>query len=274
MKHFEQSKRVRSGVLGISIDVLDWQAALERIQIWASSRESRAVFLCNVHSIMTARRDPEFASAIERADLAAPDGAPIAWYLRMKGFAGQERISGPDLMWRCCERAAENGQSIFLYGSTPRTLEGLEARLNTDFPSLVIAGKISPPFRELTTAEADLIVHQINASGASIVWVALGCPKQELWINQNRERIKGVVLGVGAAFDFHSGMVRRAPKIFQRCGMEWFHRLIQEPRRLAGRYFITNTLFLATLTAAGLKRLRVHCLNRLRCRSSRGPGLY
>ncbi|MEO6664301.1 MAG: WecB/TagA/CpsF family glycosyltransferase [Rubrivivax sp.] len=178
------------------------------------------------------------------ADMATPDGAPIAWMLRRAGAAGQTRISGPDLMADCCGLAAQRGESIFLYGGTEDTLERLRARLLQRWPSLKIAGWLSPPFRTLTPAEDEAHIRQINASGAGSVWVGLGCPKQERWMAAHRGRILAVMVGVGAAFEFHAGTVSRAPLWMRNNGLEWLFRLAQEPRRLGRRYLVTNTLFI------------------------------
>lgn len=235
--------RLRVPVIGTMIDVLPWPDALQRIHDWAALRESRVVCICNAHSVVTASRDPEFFTALECADMATPDGAPVAWMLRRQGHPAQQRINGPDLMWRYCEQAAQRHERMFLYGSTPSTLEALERKLKAELPGLVIAGHLSPPFRPLTAAEDEADVAAINASGAGLVWVSLGCPKQELWMAAHVGRVHAVMIGVGAAFDFHAGTVSRAPAWMRRNGLEWLHRLASEPRRLWRRYLVTNTLF-------------------------------
>ncbi len=176
--------------------------------------------------------------------MATPDGAPVAWMLRRLGYLDQQRINGPDLMLRYCAAAAVRGESIFLFGSTPQVLGTLKRKLEERFPGLLVAGMISPPFRPLTEEEDAKIVAEINASGAGTVWVGLGCPKQEKWMAAHRGRIHAVMIGVGAAFDYHAGAIARAPQWMQRNGLEWLHRLFTEPRRLARRYFVTNSLFI------------------------------
>ena len=161
----------------------------------------------------------------------------------MLGHAGQQRINGPDLMWKYCEQAQYRDESVFFYGSSEATLALLKTKLLSAFPTLKIAGVISPPFRTLTSAEDMAIIEQINTSGAGVVWVSLGCPKQELWMAEHRGRINAVMVGVGAAFDYHAGTLKRAPLWMQHNGLEWFYRLVSEPRRLWKRYLITNTLF-------------------------------
>jgi N-acetylglucosaminyldiphosphoundecaprenol N-acetyl-beta-D-mannosaminyltransferase len=185
----------------------------------------------------------EFDHIIEEADIVTPDGAPVAWMLSRFGYPGQQRINGPDLMWRYCEKAAMTGEPIYLYGGMPETLDILQRRLMQTFPGLLIAGAYSPPFRELMKEEDETVVARINASGARTVWVSLGCPKQEKWMAAHRGRIQAVMIGVGAAFDYHAGTLNRAPKWMQNAGFEWLHRLISEPRRLWKRYLITNTVF-------------------------------
>lgn len=242
-------------MLGTQIDALDWEHCVDRITEWATGRESRCVCMCNVHSIVTARREPAFKQIIDGADLALPDGAPIAWYLRRHGSPGQERINGPDLMWRCCIRAAERGLSVFLYGCRMETLRRLKAHLVREVPGIRIAGSHAPPFRRLTSAEDARIVRMIEVSGAQIVFVALGCPKQEAWAAAHRGRIRAVMIGVGAAFDYHAGTLRRAPLWMQNAGLEWLYRLVAEPGRLWRRYLVSNTLFCAYLLQ-GLLRSR------------------
>jgi N-acetylglucosaminyldiphosphoundecaprenol N-acetyl-beta-D-mannosaminyltransferase len=230
-------------VLGARIHVADWRTALDTLARWARARDSRYVCICNVHSIVTASRDPAFATALEGADLATPDGAPVAWMLRRLGFSRQQRINGPDLMWKYCAEAGTNGTSVFLYGSTPETLMRLREALRRAFPDLQIAGSYSPPFRALSAQEDAEVVDMINASGAGVVWVSLGCPKQELWMAEHRDQVSATMVGVGAAFDYIAGTVKRAPHWMQRAGLEWLHRLASEPRRLWRRYLITNSLF-------------------------------
>ena len=231
-------------VLGAPIDVLSPAEAVARIAAWALRRESRVVCMCNVHSVVTASKDPEFMRVIEAADMAAPDGAPVAWMLRRLGAAAQTRVAGPELMLQYCAHAAACGESLFLYGGTEATLRRLQSRLCQRWPALQIAGALAPPFRILTAAEDDAIVETINASGAATVWVGLGCPKQELWMAAHRTRVQAVMIGVGAAFDFHAGTRPRAPEWMRKRGLEWLFRLATEPRRLGRRYAVTNLAFM------------------------------
>lgn len=242
---FIRSDRIRTivPILCTPIDVITWVGALSQLTNWAANNESRYVCICNVHSVVTASQDVEFGRVVREADMATPDGAPVAWMIRKLGHVGQQRINGPDLMWKYCEQVQNRVESVFFYGSTEETLEILKDKLWVAFPRLNIAGAISPPFRKLTAEEDDDIVAQINASGAGTVWVSLGCPKQEMWMAAHRGRINAVMVGVGAAFDYHAGTIKRAPKWMQDNSLEWFYRLLTEPRRLWKRYFVTNTLF-------------------------------
>lgn len=237
--------RTSARVLGARIDALSWSQALDRIGGWAAARESRYVCICNAHSIVTADRDAEFAKAIEASDMATPDGAPVAWMLRRLGHPAQKRINGPDLMWRYLGGLGEDSPPIYLYGGTEETLAALRARIVAAFPKVTVAGCHSPPFRELTAEEDAAAVARINASGAGTVWVGLGCPKQERWMAAHRGRVNAVMIGVGAAFDFHAGRIRRAPLWMREHGFEWLHRLASEPGRLWRRYLVTNTVFMA-----------------------------
>ena len=234
-------------LLGTRIDALSWEQAVGRIVRWAQASASKMVCLCNVHSLVTASRDTELAAALGGSDMNSPDGAPLAWLMRRRGWPEQQRMSGPDLMWKLLAEAERLQLPVFLLGGAPATLDKLMLSLGSAFPALPIAGSLSPPFRELGDDENARIADTINASGARIVLVGLGCPKQEKWMAAQRGRINAVMLGVGAAFDYHAGTTLRAPIAWQRAGFEWLYRLAQEPARLARRYLVTNTLFLLAL---------------------------
>lgn len=236
-------RRDGKAILEAFIDALTWEQTIRQIAAWAAARESRYVCICNVHSVVTTTRDVEFKIAVNNADMATPDGAPIAWALRRLGHAGQERINGPDLMLKYLAEAERRDQVVFFYGSTERTLSRLRLALARRFPLLRVGGAYAPPFRPLTCEEDDAVVDMINDSGAHVVFVGLGCPKQEKWMAEHRGRVRAVMIGVGAAFDYHSGVVRRAPLWWQKHGLEWLYRLGSEPRRLFKRYMVTNALF-------------------------------
>ena len=249
---------VRSGanILGSHIDALSWEDAINTICGWALNRESRYVTLCNVHSVVTALLEDNHRSDLNAADMATSDGMPVTWSLRKLGFAKQQRINGPDLMWNYCEKAERTGQKIFFYGSTNTVLALLEDKLKAAFPELQIAGMYSPPFRELTETEDKEVIERLNASGANVIFIGLGCPRQESWMFQHRGKINAVMIGVGAAFNYHAGTIKRAPLWMQNAGLEWLHRLASDPRRLWKRYLVTNSIFIVAMTAQllGLKK--------------------
>lgn len=241
-EHVVTTLRTTGRILGAHIDAVSPEAAIERLLVWARAHESRYATICNCHVVVSASRDAAYGQIINDADMATPDGEPVAWMLRRLGHAGQPRICGPDLMWALCEQAAATALPVYCYGSTEATLGLLETRLRAAFPALAVTTE-SPPFRALTDDEDAAVVARINASGAGIVFVGLGCPKQERWMAEHRGRVNAVMIGVGAAFDFHAGTVRRAPTWMRRHGLEWLHRLASEPQRLWRRYLVTNTLF-------------------------------
>jgi N-acetylglucosaminyldiphosphoundecaprenol N-acetyl-beta-D-mannosaminyltransferase len=240
--------RKGQAVLGTWVDAVGWGDTMHQILAWGAACESRYICICNVHSVVTATRDPEFKKALSGADLTTSDGAPIAWALRQLGFPAQERIAGPDLMWRYLREAERVGQTIFLYGSTNDTLVKLRSSIARDFPGVRLVGMKSPPFHSASPAEDESEVAEINRSGANVVFVGLGCPKQEKWMAAHLGKVNALMIGVGAAFDYHAGKLNRAPLWMQRYGLEWLHRLGSEPRRLMGRYLVTNTLFIVGIS--------------------------
>lgn len=248
-----QHLRPRREVLGVAVDAIGRGTSRARLMAWARARESRYACFCNVHSVVTATRDPQHRLVLAGADLVAPDGAPVAWTVRAKGRPHQERVDGPGTMWRLCGDAEAKGVKIGLYGGTAATLEALAARLAQRYPRLQIAYLWSPPFRTLSQEEDEAVCEAINRSGVGLLFVGLGCPKQELWMAEHRGRIPAVMLGVGAAFEFLAGTAPRAPRWMRQSGLEWLHRLAGNPRRLAGRYLVTNTMFVAKTAAEALR---------------------
>lgn len=192
---------------------------------------------------MTAYWSRVYQNVINHAALVTPDGMPLVWALRLLGVKGQQRVYGPDLMLAWCERAAELGLPIYLYGSTDHTLQKLQAYLQNRFPGLPIAGCHAPPFRPLTPEEEEADIQRMYQSGAKVVFLGLGCPKQEQWMYRNRGKFPCVMIGVGAAFAFFSGEVQQAPRWMMKFGLEWLYRFIQEPKRLWQRYLINNPAF-------------------------------
>lgn len=237
-------------VLGIEISVTSVDEVCGVCRDWIASRRPSApavglaVFLCNVHSIMTGVLHRRFGSTLNEADIAAPDGMPVAWALRSFGEPVADRVYGPDLMLALCAQAARESHRIYLYGGREELLPVLSGKLRERFPGLRIAGAYSPPFRPLTAAEDAACTSAIRAADPDIVFVGIGAPKQERWIAQHRSSVPCVWAGVGAAFDFHAGRVRQAPRAMQSAGLEWLFRLCMEPLRLWKRYLLLNPLFL------------------------------
>lgn len=234
--------RIVEPIMGAQIDALSWHTCTNRILAWARAGTPSYVCVCNTHSVVTARDDRLFRDAVKNADMAIPDGMPLVWVLKLRGRASQDRVNGPDLMLRLLAQCEREGLGVYFYGSSAETLALLEERLRQEFPRLRIAGSVSPPYRDLDEAEQAALLRRIATSGARLVFVALGCPKQEKWMARHHDQVPAVMLGVGAAFDYHAGTVRRPPPIMQRLGLEWLGRLLAEPRRLWRRYMFTNPL--------------------------------
>lgn len=237
--------RQTRAVLGLPIDVVSFTTAQDRVLAWGHSRISKFVVLANVHVVVTASREATFAATLAAADMATPDGAPVAWMVGKLNRTVQERVSGPDLTWALLGRCEVEQLPVYFFGSSRETLAQLALRVNAAFPALVVAGFEAPPFRPMTAEEDADVVERINTSGAGLVFVGLGCPKQEHWMHAHRGRVNAVMLGVGAAFDFHAGTISRAPAWMRENSLEWLHRLISEPRRLWKRYLVTNSIFAA-----------------------------
>jgi N-acetylglucosaminyldiphosphoundecaprenol N-acetyl-beta-D-mannosaminyltransferase len=233
-------------VLDVEYYIGDLDAAGALVLDRARSGAGGYSCLCGVHGIVTAQHNTGMMDALSQSWLNFPDGAPVAWLMRRFGADGAQRVAGPDLMPLVIDAGQPLGIRHFLVGSTPEVLEQLQRRLVERYPKAIIAGAISPPFRRLSEDEDAHMAQQIVDSGADVVWVGLGLPKQDEWLRRNAELFKPAVgLGVGAAFDFLAGTKPRAPQWMRSCGLEWFHRLLSEPRRLARRYAATNTEFVA-----------------------------
>ncbi|HEX8386993.1 MAG TPA: WecB/TagA/CpsF family glycosyltransferase [Rubricoccaceae bacterium] len=223
-------------VLGVRFDATTYADASSRILGWAARGESRVVYCSNTHSAVEAEGDPSFRDVLNGADLNTPDGVPVVWALRHLGLPSAERVYGPDLTLRVLRDAAAAGVPVAFYGSSDETLRALGERLPTLAPGLDVRAMIAPPYRALTDAEDAAYTAEIAASGARVLFVGLGCPRQERWCAAHRGRVPAVMVAVGAAFDFHAGRVRQAPPALQRAGLEWAFRLAMEPRRLWRRY--------------------------------------
>ncbi|RPJ29523.1 MAG: glycosyltransferase [Chloroflexi bacterium] len=241
-------------VLKTGIHVISYLSAMDVIEKWARLGESRYICAANVHTIMDAYDSPEFMRVISQADLVVPDGMPLVWIMRAKGQRRQTRVYGPTLMLHVLEAAARENLSVGFYGSKPEVLNALIKRMQARYEGLRVVFSCSPPFREMSRTEDLTIIEQINQSGARILFVGLGCPKQEIWMADHRSKVKAVMIGVGAAFDFHAGIKPQAPMWMQKIGLEWLFRLFTEPRRLWKRYLYHNPrfVFLAVADLLGL----------------------
>jgi N-acetylglucosaminyldiphosphoundecaprenol N-acetyl-beta-D-mannosaminyltransferase len=231
-------------VIGFPVTALAFNHQISLIMTWAKDRISRVVCIANVHMLIEAYRKPDFASVLRTADLVTPDGMPLVWMLKLLGSRNQDRVAGLDVLLAICEFASEQQISVFFLGSQLSILQTMKARLNNEFPNLLIAGMEPLPFRPSTWAEDEAIIQQLNQSGAGIVFVSLGCPKQEVWMAEHKGRIHAVMIGLGGAFPVYAGIHRRAPEFVRSLGFEWLFRLAQEPRRLWRRYIGTIPIFI------------------------------
>ena len=230
---------------GVRVDPLTMDAAVARIVAAGAARRPLAAHLVNAYTLSLAVRDEGFRALLERGDLNLPDGTPLVWLGRRAGLDElRTRVYGPDLMQAVVDRGREAGTTHYLYGSSPEVIDRLAARLRRDHPGAAIVGAESPPYRPLTAAEEDAMVARICGSEAQVVWVGLGTPKQDVFVDRFRGRIGVPLVAVGAAFDFLAGTKRMAPRWMQQRGLEWLYRLASEPRRLWRRYLVGNTVFL------------------------------
>jgi N-acetylglucosaminyldiphosphoundecaprenol N-acetyl-beta-D-mannosaminyltransferase len=245
-------------VLGVPVDAVQIPAAIERMQRWIETRDgTRYVAVTGMHGVTEAQRDPAFRAALDEAGMVVPDGMPLVWIGRWRGYELQRRVYGPELMLEFCRTTATRGLRHYFYGGAPGIADSLAETLATRFPGLVIAGTCTPPFRPLTPDEDADVVARINASQADILWVGLSTPKQEQWMRAHQHLVQvPVMVGVGAAFDIHTGRVRQAPEWMRENGLEWFYRLVREPRRLWRRYVLLGTVFVCSvsLELTGLRR--------------------
>ena len=231
-------------IVDVLVDPLNEDEALNRLIGLSDSKENGYVCFVNAHSIVTAQSNSDLRKALDSSSINCPDGISVSKLMNFLGAKSQRRVGGPDFMLRLCSVAEVSNKRIFLFGNTQSTLDKLQAKILSDYPSLNIVGSISPPFRELSEAENNEFIKRINDSGADFVFVSLGCPKQEIWMNHHCLKLDAISLGFGAAFDFYSGNIIRAPVWMRENGLEWLHRLISDPRRLWKRYLVTNTLYI------------------------------
>jgi N-acetylglucosaminyldiphosphoundecaprenol N-acetyl-beta-D-mannosaminyltransferase len=248
-----QSSRVNA--FGVAIDALNMRTAVDAV-FDAIKRESRSyICLTGAHGIVEARRDPALADALEKATLVLPDGMPTVWIAKWQGFTGVDRVFGPDLMLRVFDESQQSGERHFLCGGNPGVAEHLAHALQSRYPRVRIVGTHTPPFRPLTPTEETDFLRAIEESRPDIVWMGISTPKQEIFMQQFHARLETkVMIGVGAAFDFHTGRLKDSPNWMKRAGLQWLHRLAQDPRRLWWRYLRTNTIFLYLAAMELLRR--------------------
>lgn len=250
----------RLWILNVPIDVLRFDEAVDTVLGWLAEPASRTAHFCNAHLTVTAHDSRGLLETLRKGDLNATDGMPLVWMARRLGTFG-DRVAGPDLMRAVMDRGRPAAATHYLYGGGPGVAAALQRRLESELPGLRIVGASFPPFRPLALAELDADLQGIQATGPDFVWVGLGAPKQEYWVEEARGRLQVAgILAVGAAFDFHSGLKRRAPRWMQRSGTEWLFRLASEPRRLWRRYAVTNSRFLLLAARQLVGRVARHGL--------------
>ena len=231
-------------IVGMRVDATSYGDATDRIMVWAKNGESRMVCAASVNNVMETRESGDFLDVMNRADLVTPDGMPLVWGLRLLGVKGPTRTYGPTLTQVLFDRAEVSGTPVGFYGGSPQVLAELLEIVSGRWPDLKVTYAHSPPFRDLTAHERQQEIAEINDSGARLLFVGIGSPKQDRWMDSNRNQIGAVMLGVGAAFDFIAGDKKQAPPQLQRLGLEWLFRLLSEPRRLWRRYLVRNPRFL------------------------------
>ncbi len=231
-------------ILGVEIAAIDMEWLLAFTKKHIKDLKGDYVCVSNVHTTVTAFEDPEYRKIQNGGILAIPDGGPLSSVGRKRGAKNMSRTTGPSYMEEILKISEEKGYSHFFYGSTEETLQKLQERLKKEYPRLTIAGLYSPPFRQLAEEEDREILGKINETHPDFVWVGLGAPKQERWMATHQGRIQGLMVGVGAAFDYYAGNIKRAPKWMQKANLEWLYRLLQDPKRLFTRYLVTNSKFI------------------------------
>jgi N-acetylglucosaminyldiphosphoundecaprenol N-acetyl-beta-D-mannosaminyltransferase len=250
------SPRRTFSVLGVNVDAVQIPDAISRIENWiAAGERGRYVTLTNVHAVMEAHHDASFQQVLNQAAMVCPDGMPLVWLGRLRGLGLQRRVYGPDLFWDFCRATQSRHYKHYFYGGAPGVADRLAQQLQQTFPGVRIAGCYSPPFRSLSDAEKSAVVKMINQAAPDLLWVGLGCPKQEFWMHEYAGLLNvPVMLGVGQAFDIYAGNLRQAPGWMREHGLEWLFRLCLEPRRLWKRYLVYNTGFLFAIALQFCRR--------------------
>lgn len=249
----------RISIVNVGIDRTSYTDTCDRVTVLAQQNKSGYIVAANVDVVMTAYWNWAYRQVLANAEIVTPDGMPLVWGLRSLGAKNQQRVYGPDLMLAMCDRAAQEDIPIYLFGAKVATLHKLEQNLKLRFPDLAIAGKHAPPYFQLDApdfaSQLNEDIQLIAESGAKIVFVALGCPKQEFWMSHAHHRLDAVMIGVGAAFDFHSGKISQSPRWMMAIGLEWLYRFSQEPVRLWQRYLINNPCFVILFCLQHLQRV-------------------
>lgn len=240
----DQANRRRVPVLSLRVDLTDYQSAITKITELARANRGGYVCVANVHVTIEAEDDPAYAALVNDADLVLPDGTPLVWMQRWQGNENASQVRGPSLMPMLMEHSERENLKVGFLGGRQEVLDRIIDRAKKEYPSLQVSYVHSPPFRALTDDEHHAISNDVNAAGVQILFVGLGCPKQERWMAANRERLSAVSIGVGAAFDLYAGDIREAPPVISKLGLEWMFRLMQEPRRLFSRYLLVNPRFM------------------------------
>lgn len=246
---------MKKQLISLQISIASFKQVIDEIIILATKKQSAYVCIANVHMLVEAHDDAAFADIVNSADMVTPDGMPLAKSIEWLYGIKQDRVAGMDVLPAVIEEAIRKNLSVFFYGGSSQMLEHTKAYIDTIYPQLQVGGMISPPFRPLTPEETEQDIAAINQSGAQIVFVVLGCPKQEKWMHSMRGRIHAVMLGIGGALPVMVGMQKRAPVWVQKSSLEWLYRLCQEPRRLFKRYATTNTVFMWLLGKALLQKM-------------------
>lgn len=241
-------------ILGVNIAVTNLSETVRYIE--ENLEELRGNYICisNVHTTVTAYEDEEYRKIQNGGALALPDGKPLSIVSKKRGFKNAERVTGPDLMGALFKESEEKGYKHYFYGSTQETLELLKIKLNEKYPKLNIVGMYSPPFKSKVSLENDDILNEINSKGVDFLWVGLGAPKQEKWMQIHKNKVNAIMVGVGAGFDYYAEKIKRAPIWMQKCSLEWLYRLMQDPKRLFNRYLKTNIKFLLKITKENKRR--------------------
>jgi len=249
--------RDKVNIFGVDLSITDYEDATRRIIEAGAAKQSFAMSALATHGLMEAVHDPEFLAVVNTLDLVTPDGQPVRWAMNILHDAAlEDRVYGPDLTWKVCGAAADAGIGIYLFGSTAETCHAFVAAIQAEWPHAIISDVQPDRFRDATPEEDAADIERINASGAGVVLVGRGCPRQEKWIGAHKGSVNAAMMAVGAAFDYHAGQLKRPPALMQKFGLEWLWRLGLEPKRLFKRYAVTNTQYCLELAKAVVKKRR------------------